>query len=92
MTDATTPQPPPQPGQDVVLFHLLDDIKRRAEMGREQYGVYLQTHNGRDAMADAYQETLDALFYMKQALMERDALQRQQYARDNQRMIQELAK
>lgn len=92
MTDATTPQPPPRPGQEVVLFHVLEDLKRRAESGKAQYGTYLETFNQRDALADAYQEALDMAMYLKQAIMERDALQRQQYHRDMQAKIQELAK
>lgn len=92
MTDATTPQPPPQPGQDVVLFHVLDDLKRRAESGKAQYGTYLETFNNRNALVDAYQECLDMAMYLKQAIMEQEALQRQQYHREMQARIQELAK
>lgn len=90
--DATTQQPLPTPGQEVVLFHVLDDFKRRAEMGKAQYGTYLETHNGRDALVDAYQEALDLCMYLKQTIMERDAEQRRQYHIDMQAKIQELAK
>jgi hypothetical protein len=31
------------------------------------------TFNGRDALLEAYQESLDLTVYLKQALMERDA-------------------
>lgn len=92
MTDATTQQPQPKPGQDVVLFHVLDDFKRRAEMGKAQYGTYLKTQNGRDALVDAYQEALDLCMYLKQTIMERDAEQRRQYHIDMQHRIKELAK
>jgi hypothetical protein len=92
MTDATTQQPLPKPGQEVVLFHVLDDFKRRAETGKAQYGTYLETHNGRDALVDAYQEALDLCMYLKQTIMERDAEQRRQYHIDMQAKIQELAK
>ena len=90
--DATTQQPSPKPGQEVVLFHVLDDVKRRAETGKAQYGTYLETHNGRDALVDAYQEALDLCMYLKQVIMERDAEQRRQYHIDMQAKIQELAK
>ena len=90
--DATTQQPLPTPGEEVVLFHVLEDFKRRAETGKAQYGTYLETHNGRDALIDAYQEALDLCMYLKQAIMEREALQRQQYHREFQRKMQELAK
>ena len=92
MTDATTQQPLPKPGREVVLFHVLDDFKRRAEMGKAQYGTYLETQNGRDALVDAYQEALDLCMYLKQTIMERDAEQRRQYHIDMQAKIQELAK
>ena len=94
MTDATTPQPPPQPGQDVVLFHVLDDLKRRAEMGAkpENYGRYLETFNGRDMLWDAYHEALDLCMYLRGELLQREALQRQQYRREMQARIKELAK
>jgi hypothetical protein len=34
--------------------------------------TYLQAHNGRDALLDAYQEALDLAIYLRQALAERD--------------------
>lgn len=94
MTDATTPQPPPKPGQDVVKFHVIEDLKRRAEMGKAQYGTYLETHNGRDALLDAYQEALDLCMYLKQAILERDAKQSTliDEERRRQRMIKEMAR
>jgi hypothetical protein len=79
-------QPPPKPGQDTVLFYVLDDMMRRAEKGQQTYGTLLQTDNGRDALQDAYEEILDAAMYLKQAIMERN-----QQRIINQRM-KELAK
>jgi hypothetical protein len=79
-------QPPPKPGQDVVLFHVLQDVMGRAEKGLIIYGTLLETDNGRDALEDALDEAIDLVFYLKQAIMERN-----QQRIINQRM-KELAK
>mgnify|MGYP003345817272 CR=1 FL=1 len=55
-----------------VGHYLLSDIKKRMKVGKKSYGTYLFTNNGRDAMLDLYEELLDACFYIKQAMMERD--------------------
>lgn len=70
---ASTPQKPPVEGRQVVLDAVLEDLKARAEVGKAKYGTYLQTHNGRDALMDLFQELADALMYCKQMLMERDS-------------------
>jgi hypothetical protein len=46
-------------------------LEGRVEVGRERYRVPLTTHNGRDALMDAWEEAADLLFYITQALMER---------------------
>lgn len=46
---------------------LLVDMAARDQVGRERYGVPLRVWNGRDALADAYQEVLDAVVYLRQA-------------------------
>lgn len=86
MTDATTQQPQPKPGQDVVLLYVVEDMRQRAEMGKAQYGTYLETFNGRDMLWDAYTEALDMCMYLRGAILERDAEQR------FQQRIKELAK
>ena len=65
-------QPSPQPGEHVVLTHVLADIRERAEAGKLKYGCYLQTHNGRDALMDAYQEAIDLVMYLRQVILERE--------------------
>lgn len=45
-------------------------MKARAQEGEAKYGTPLMTHNGRDALVDAYQEILDAIQYLKQAQLE----------------------
>ena len=70
--DASEHEPPPMPGQKRVLDAVLSDLTLRAIKGEIKYGTYLETFNGRDALMDAYQEALDLVMYLKQALMERD--------------------
>jgi hypothetical protein len=79
---AATPQPAPQPGRQVVLSEatryvefmdcseLVPDLIARAEEGKVKYGTYLMTMNGRDARMDCYQELLDGLMYIMQAMLE----------------------
>jgi hypothetical protein len=43
----------------------------RDHVGRARYGTPLQAHNGRDALVDAYQEALDLVVYLRQAIEER---------------------
>jgi hypothetical protein len=46
------------------------DLVARQEVGIAKYGTPLKTHNGRDALVDAYQESLDLLMYLRQWMME----------------------
>lgn len=60
---------------DLVLADVRDplvaaDLRARAEVGRERYGVYLQAHNGRDALRDAYEKALDLVMYLRQTQQE----------------------
>jgi len=68
---AAVPQPPPLPGERRVLDFVVDDLHARAVEGKKKYGTYLYSGNGRDALMDAYQEALDLVMYLKQAIMER---------------------
>lgn len=69
--NADIPQPPPVHGRQDILPLVLKDLQDRAIYGKQQYGTYLQSHNGRDALMDAYQEALDLVMYLRQALEER---------------------
>jgi hypothetical protein len=69
---AATHEPPPKPGKAKVLDLVLADLTARAEEGHKKYGTYLETHNGRDSLMDAYQEALDLCMYLRQALEERN--------------------
>jgi hypothetical protein len=54
-----------------VWPELLRMLEGRVAVGNDRYGVPLTTHNGRDALMDAWEEAADLLFYLSQALMER---------------------
>jgi hypothetical protein len=65
-------QPTPKPNDCAAIADLvIADIQDRKRVGVERYGVALQAHNGRDALLDAYEESLDQTKYLKQALVER---------------------
>lgn len=82
MLDATKPEPSPSgDGQDVgkaagdlLAEHgfpeVAADLEARVQWGASKYGTRLKTHNGRNALMDAYQEALDGLNYSTQAHLE----------------------
>lgn len=72
MTNHISNQKIPQPGDKIVLDHVVSDIIMRAHVGKEKYGTFLMTNNGRNPLVDAYQEALDLVVYLKQALLEQD--------------------
>ena len=66
-------QPPPMPNDLPAIWELvIDDMESSDHVGTMRYGTQLQPHNGRDALADAYQEALDLCAYLRQAIFERD--------------------
>jgi hypothetical protein len=66
-------QPKPTANVNEAIWDLvISDMKDRDEVGRERYGTPLQGFNGRDALVDAYQEALDMVVYLRQAIWERD--------------------
>jgi hypothetical protein len=73
---ASKHQPQPSGGEQVVLLAVLSDLKERADVGKEKYGIYLKTNNGRDALWDAYQEALDLVMYLRQEILEREGRNR----------------
>lgn len=79
---AVVPQPPPQNSSGPALWPLIIiselgdsetdrlvaiDMQARHEFGVAKYGVPLVASNGRDHLADAYQEALDCVVYMRAA-------------------------
>jgi len=68
-----TEQAQPQRNDNPAVWGLVvDDMIARDEEGRLKYGTPLQPHNGRDALVDAYQESLDLCVYLRQAIYERN--------------------
>lgn len=65
-------EPHPTSGRERVLDFVLETLIERAEIGKLKYGTYLETHNGRRALIDAFQEALDLVMYLAQAVMEQD--------------------
>lgn len=64
-------QPPPQPNNQPAVWDLVKkDIEERDRVGVERYGTRLQPFNGRNALIDAYQEALDLVVYLRQAIEE----------------------
>jgi hypothetical protein len=51
---------------------VIEDMKERDQKGKEIYNTNLQPFNGRDALVDCYQEALDLVVYLRQAIYERD--------------------
>jgi len=51
---------------------VIEDMRKRDEVGREKYGKPLLAFDGRDTLQDAYEEALDMAVYLKKAIMERD--------------------
>lgn len=71
--DPNRDQPLPTAGRTSVQDALIAAIADRRDYGIRKYGRPLETFNGRDALKDAWEESLDMTAYLTQALMERDA-------------------
>lgn len=52
---------------------VLADIKERDSVGEKKYGTRLQPFNGRISLKDAYQEALDLVVYLRQAIYEQES-------------------
>ncbi len=66
----------PEPIGEGIVVHdkVLELIEERVGQQEERYGTKLRINNGRDAIYDALQEAIDCVFYLTQALMERDSV------------------
>jgi hypothetical protein len=68
---SSTPEPPPQNNQHRPVYEsLIEAIQERACFGLDKYGTHLQPFNGRNALNDALQESLDMNFYLMQKVVE----------------------
>jgi hypothetical protein len=63
------PAPIPNKGASMHDLVIIDMLERR-EFGRRKYGTVLQARNGRNPLRDAYEEALDLVVYLRQALEE----------------------
>lgn len=63
-------QPPPLPSSGDMWWDVMDDMRERRVLGITRYGTPLQAFNGREALIDAYQEELDKIVYLRQAVEE----------------------
>lgn len=70
--DAAKIQPTPNGSGTPIVDLVKIDLDRRAFVGEQKYGEKLKAFNGRDALMDAYQESLDLACYLRQAIEERD--------------------
>jgi hypothetical protein len=71
--NASEPEPAPVRNDRPAVWQIvIADMQQRDATGRAKYGTPLQPFNGRDALVDAYQEALDLVVYMRQAIYERD--------------------
>lgn len=68
-------EPDPIPNQNDPVWDLvIADMRARDRHGREFYGTPLQPWNGRNSLIDAYQEALDLVVYLRQALIDQTLL------------------
>lgn len=66
-------EPPPIKSSFPAVWDLVfADIIERDKKGKEKYGTRLQPFNGRNVLIDAYQEALDLVVYLRQAIFEKD--------------------
>lgn len=72
MSSLSDKQPMPIKNEYPAIWDLvISDIADREEYGMKTYGTRLQPFNGRDALVDAYQEALDLVVFLRQAIYER---------------------
>lgn len=65
-------QPAPKANDGMPVWEVVvQDMAERDRVGRERYGTPLQTNNGRNPLVDAYQEALDLVVYLRQAILEK---------------------
>jgi hypothetical protein len=75
MNKNVSDQEQPIPNDSKAIWDLVKkDIEDRNEAGIKKYGTPLQAFNGRDSLIDAYQEALDLVVYLRQAIEEKKAM------------------
>lgn len=74
MNKASINQPDPLSGDIAILPLVLSDLQARSDTGKIKYGTRLYSNNGRAALWDAYQEALDLVMYLRQAIAEKEKI------------------
>lgn len=70
---ADKPEQSPVINKEPAVWDLvIEDMRKRDTMGKKKYGTRLQPFNGRDPLWDAYQESLDLIVYLRQAIYEKE--------------------
>jgi hypothetical protein len=67
-----TEQPMPHGTGREIAPLVIADIEQRMRIGEQRYGERLKAFNGRSAIADAYEEALDLVIYLRQVMEELD--------------------
>lgn len=68
--DPNKPEPRPCGRGPEVTLLVIKDLEARSAQGVVKYGETLRTFNGRSALVDSYQETLDLVQYLRQLIEE----------------------
>ena len=61
----------PPPGFDTIHDAVIADVRTRQAHGERVYGHPHRLFNGHDALQEAYEEALDLVFWLRQAIDER---------------------
>jgi hypothetical protein len=73
MTDVNIPEPAPVRNERPAVWDaVIQAMKDRNDWGISKYGTPLQPFNGRDALRDAAQESMDLTVYLFQAILENE--------------------
>ena len=54
--------------QDAITISVIEDLKRRADLGVKKYGTTLSSNNNDDFINHAYEEALDLAQYLKKEM------------------------
>lgn len=65
---------PLESSYDPVIGFVVSDFVERSAFGFKKYRTLLRPFNGRDPIVDAYQESIDQAMYIRQAIIELDAV------------------
>lgn len=70
-----------------VWEQVIADMRKRDEFGTKKYGFRLQARNNRNPLQDLYEELLDSVVYLKQAIIEGRFVIEQPPAKEPEKMF-----